>query len=220
MKSASRVFSAVIVTSLLALSACGDDGGNSDGGGASCGEVAACGGDPTGSWTIDETCLDSSMFEGLFEGCDAEIDLSDFDMSGRAEFRADNTYVTTGTLQGPLRVVYPPACLTVEDTTVTCAQLNDVLQQQAAEGDSPFTSAQCASAGTGCACTLVFAPSTSTTTGTWSVSGSTLTLESEGEEPEENPFCAQGSSLTMGFPISTGADASGTIKHYVRFTKE
>jgi hypothetical protein len=225
MKSISRVSSALIVTILLALSACGggvEDGGNSNGGGASCEEVAACGGDPTGTWTMDETCIDSSFFQGITEGCDADIDISGMEVSGSAEFRADKTYVTTLTQQGPMKVVYPPECLTVEDTTMTCAQLNETMQQLAGAKESPFTSAECVSAGADCACTVVVAPTTSTATGTWSVSGSTLTTgsESEGEEPEETPFCADGSSFTIGLPVSEGADASGPMKHYMRFTKD
>ncbi|CAN90366.1 hypothetical protein predicted by Glimmer/Critica [Sorangium cellulosum So ce56] len=223
MKSVSGVFSAVIVTTLLALSACGgsvDDEGNSKEEGPSCGLVAACGGDPTGSWTMDETCLDPSMFEDLNKGCDGEIDISGMVVSGRAEFRADNTYVTTITHQGPIKAVYPAACLAAEDIPITCAQLSVKMQRAAAGKESPLTSAECAHAGADCACTFVFGRITTPSTGTWSVSGSILTLEPEGAEPEENPFCAQGSSFTRGFPVSAGGDASGPIRHYMRFTKE
>ncbi|WP_437983912.1 hypothetical protein [Sorangium sp. So ce117] len=223
MKSASGVFSAVIVTTLLTLSACGgsvDVEGNSKEEGPSCGLVAACGGDPTGTWTMDEACLDPSMFEDLDEGCDAEIDVSGMVVSGRAEFRADNTHVTTITQQGPIKAVYPAACLAAEDIPITCAQLSVKMQRVAAGKESPFTSAECAHAGADCACTFVFGRDTTTSMGTWSVSGSILAIESEGEEPEESPFCAQGSSLTRGFPVSAGADASGPIQHYMRFTKE
>lgn len=220
MKSASRVCSAVIVTSLLALSACGDDGGNSDGGGASCGEVAACGGDPTGSWTIDDACFDVSMFQVPIEGCDAELDASGLDASGHAEFRADGTYVMTATLQGSIRMIAPPACLTHEGTTITCAQLHEQLEQFAAQDDSPFVGVECSSVGSDCACAMTIAGMASTDRGTWSVSGSTLTTEAEGEDPEAAPFCAQGSSLTMGMPTSAGENASGPSKSYLKFTKE
>ncbi|WP_437906559.1 hypothetical protein WME95_01185 [Sorangium sp. So ce327] len=224
MKSASGVFSAVIVTTLLALSACGggddddDDEGNSKEEGPSCGLVVACGGDPTGTWTMDEACLDPSMFEDLHKGCDAAIVDSSVMMSGRAEFRADNTYAATITHQGPIKVVYPAACLAAEEVPITCAQLSVNMQRAAGGKESPFTSAECAQAGADCACTFVFGRDTTTWTGTWSVSGSILTIE--GDEPEEGPFCVQGFSLTRGFPVPEGADASGPIKHYMRFTKE
>ncbi|WP_437762105.1 hypothetical protein WMF27_01150 [Sorangium sp. So ce281] len=207
--------------SLLALSACGgsvDDEGKSKEEGPSCGLVAACGGDPTGTWTMDEACLDPAMFEDLDEGCDAEIDSSGMVVSGRAEFRADTTYVTTITQQGPIKVVYPAACLAAEDIPITCAQLSVKMQGAAGGKESPITSAECAQAGADCACTFVFGRDTTTFTGTWSVSGSILTLE--GDEPEESPFCAQGSSFTMGMPTSAGENVSGPIKHYMRFTKE
>ncbi|WP_438034563.1 hypothetical protein [Sorangium sp. So ce204] len=215
----------MIVTSLLALPACGgsvDDEGKSKEEGPSCGLVAACGGDPTGTWTMDGACLDPSMVEDLHKGCDAESDISGVVMSGRAEFRADNTYVTTITQQGPIEVVYPAACLAAEETPITCAQLSVKMQRLAAGKESPFTSAECAHAGADCACTFVLGRITAPSMGTWSVSGSILTIEpeGEGEEPEESPFCVQGSSFTRGFPVPAGADASGPIKHYMRFTKE
>ncbi|WP_437976128.1 hypothetical protein WMF11_01135 [Sorangium sp. So ce295] len=223
MKSASGVFSAVIVATLLALSACGgsvDDERNSKEEGPSCGLVAACGGDPTGTWTMDEACLDPSMFEDLDEGCDAEIDISGLVVSGRAEFRADHSYATTITQQGPIKVVYPAACLAAEDMPISCAQLSAEMQRAASGKESPFTSAECAQAGADCACTFVLGRLTTPSMGTWSVSGSILTVEPERREPEESPFCAQGSSLTRGFPVPAGADASGPIQHYMRFTKE
>ncbi|XYH98748.1 hypothetical protein ACMHYB_03015 [Sorangium sp. So ce1128] len=65
----------MLSTSLLALSACGDDADEgSSGGGAACAEAQACGGDPTGSWTIAETCLDPSMFAELIESAGKRAD--------------------------------------------------------------------------------------------------------------------------------------------------
>ncbi|WP_437814032.1 hypothetical protein [Sorangium sp. So ce1078] len=219
MKSKSRTCSILLVASLLSLSACGDDGDSSEGGGA-CGEVAACGGDPTGSWTIEETCLDPSMFADLTESCDAEVDVSGLEMVGTAEFRADSTYATTSTIQGPMKIVYPPSCLTMEGVTLTCAQLDMFMQQLLTEGDAPFASASCAAAAAGCACTLIMEETTTTGAGTWSVSGSSLMIEADGEAPEELPFCVEGSSLTMAIDADAGSDASGKIKNYMRLTKQ
>ncbi|XXX77589.1 hypothetical protein WMF30_02275 [Sorangium sp. So ce134] len=203
---------------LLALSACGDDDGSNEGG-AACGEVAACGGDPTGSWTIEGTCLDASMFEELANGCGAEIDVSGLDMVGTAEFRSDSTYATTSTMEGPLKIVYPPSCLTMEGATLTCAQLDAVIQQLTAEEDAPFASASCAAAGSGCACTLVLEETTTAGAGTWSVSGSTITVQADGQEPEELPFCVEGSSLTMASQGEAAGGSSGKMTSYMRLTK-
>ncbi|WP_437647614.1 hypothetical protein [Sorangium sp. So ce362] len=219
MKSKSRTCSILLVASLLSLSACGDDGGSSEGGGA-CGEVAACGGDPTGSWTIEETCIDPSMLAELTGSCDAEVDVSGLEMVGTAEFRSDSTYATTSTVQGPMKIVFPPSCLTTEGVTVTCAQLDTFLQQLLTEGDAPFASASCAAAGEGCACTLIMEETTTTGAGTWSAWGASLTVEADGEAPEEVPFCVEGSSLTMAIDADAGGDASGKIKSYMRLTKQ
>ncbi|WP_437968172.1 hypothetical protein WMF04_02240 [Sorangium sp. So ce260] len=219
MKSKSRTCSILLVASLLSLCACGDDGGSSEGGGA-CGEVAACGGDPTGSWTIEETCLDPSMFADLTESCDAEVDGSGLEMVGTAEFRSDSTYATTSTVQGPMKIVYPPSCLTMEGVTLTCSQLDMFMQQLLTEGDAPFASASCAAAGEGCACSLIMEETTTTGAGTWSVSGASLTIAPDGEAPEELPFCVEGSSLTMAVDADSGSDASGKFKNYTRLTKQ
>ncbi|WP_437571046.1 hypothetical protein [Sorangium sp. So ce542] len=219
MKSRFPTCSILLVASLLSLSACGDDGGDSDGGGAACGEFAACGGDPTGTWTIEETCLDASTFAELTESCDAEIDASGVAMVGTAEFRADSTYVTTSTLQGPMKIVYPPSCLTMEGVTITCEQLDASLQEVVRDG-ALLASASCVAAGQGCACTLVLAGSTTTGEGTWSVSGTSLTMAPDGQEPDEVPFCVEGSSLTMAIETETGTDAEGKIPNYLRLTKQ
>ncbi|KYG11206.1 hypothetical protein BE21_58100 [Sorangium cellulosum] len=220
MKSRFPTCSILLVASLLSLSACGDDGGDSDGGGAACGEFAACGGDPTGSWTIEETCLDPSMFAELTETCDATIDISGVEMVGTAEFKPDSTYVTTSTMEGPMKIVYPPSCLTMEGVTITCAQLDATMQELLAQGIATFTSASCVAAGAGCACTLVLGETTTTGAGTWSVSGSSLTVQADGEAAQEVPFCVEGSSLTMAIQAGEEGGAPGTGKSYMRLTKQ
>ncbi|WP_437610173.1 hypothetical protein WMF20_01870 [Sorangium sp. So ce834] len=221
MKSRFPTCSILLVASLLSLSACGDDDGGSDGGGAACGAFAACGGDPTGSWAIEETCLDPSMFAELTESCDAQIDISGVEMAGTAEFKPDSTYVTTSTMEGPMKVVYPPSCLTMEGVTLTCAQLDAVMQELLAQGVATFSSASCVAAGAGCACTLVLEETTTTGEGTWSVSGTSLTVTPDnGEAPEEVPFCVEGSSLTMALQAGEEGDAPGKAKSYMRLTKQ
>ncbi|WP_437756426.1 hypothetical protein [Sorangium sp. So ce1389] len=215
MKRFSRACAVLLSTSLLALSACGDDGGA---GGAACAEAQACGGDPTGSWTIAETCLDSSMFAELTERCDAEIDVSGVEFNGSAEFRSDGTYTATSTLTGPMKAVYPPPCLVFEDTTITCAQLDQTMQDLIAQGDAPYESATCAAAGQDCACSLILAQSTTTGAGTWSVSGSSLITESNGEASEV-PFCVEGSSLTMAAQPSEAGSGAGPLTSYLRLTR-
>ncbi|WP_437307353.1 hypothetical protein [Sorangium sp. So ce388] len=216
MKRFSRACAVLLSTSLLALSACGDDDGSA--GGGACAEAQACGGDPTGSWTIAETCLDSSMFAEITEGCDAEIDVSGVEFNGSAEFRSDGTYATTSTVTGPMKAVYPPACLTFENATLTCAQVDQSMQDLIAQGDAPYESATCAAAGQDCVCTLILTQRTTTGTGTWSVSGSNLITESSGEAPEALPFCVHGSSLTMAAqPQEAG---SAALASYIRLTRK
>ncbi|XXT20357.1 hypothetical protein WME94_02150 [Sorangium sp. So ce429] len=214
----SRACAILLSTSLLALSACGDDDG-SPGGGAACAEAQACGGDPTGSWTIAETCLDRSIFAEINANCGAEIDVSGVEFNGGAEFRSDGTYTTTSTVTGPMKAVYPPPCLVVEDTTITCAQLDQTMKDLIAQDDAPYESATCAAAGQDCVCNLILAESTTTGAGTWSVSGSSLITESSGEAPDEVPFCVEGSSLTMAAQPSEAGSSAGPLASYLRLTR-
>ncbi|WP_437508054.1 hypothetical protein [Sorangium sp. So ce1099] len=217
MKRFSRACAILLSTSLLALSACGDDDGST--GGGACAEAQACGGDPTGSWTIEETCLDRSMFAEINANCGAEIDVSGVEFNGSAEFRPDGTYTTASTVTGPMKAVYPPPCLVFEDTTITCAQLDQSMQDLIAQGEAPYESAACAAAGQDCVCNLILAESTTTGAGTWSVSGTSLITESNGEAPAEVPFCVEGSSLTMAAqPLEAGSSA-GPLTSYLRLTR-
>ncbi|WP_437734566.1 hypothetical protein [Sorangium sp. So ce1335] len=217
MKSISRRCSSLLAVPLLLLPACGDD--SSGDGGAACGEVAACGGDPTGAWSIADMCLDASLFRDLTEGCNAEIDIDGVDFSGSAEFRSDGTYVVTSAVRGPMRVVYPPACLTQDGVTFTCAQLDEGLKSIAGTEGSPLASVTCAAAGASCACDLVYNGTSATEDGTWSVSGTTLTTTSDDGVPEEVPFCIDGSSLTLGVEAEEGAVSVDPMKYYMRLTK-
>ncbi|MGK3989547.1 hypothetical protein WME99_41250 [Sorangium sp. So ce136] len=218
MKRFSRACAVLLSTSLLALSACGDDDG-STGGGAACEEAQACGGDPTGSWTIEETCLDTAMFAELDANCGAEIDVSGVAFKGSAEFKSDGTYATTSTVTGPMKAVYPPPCLVFEDTTITCAQLDQTMQDLIAQGEAPYESATCAAAGQDCVCNLSLAERTTAGSGTWSVSGTSLITGSSGEAPQEVPFCVEGSSLTMAAQPSEAGSGAGPLTSYLRLMR-
>ncbi|WP_437623187.1 hypothetical protein [Sorangium sp. So ce1151] len=222
MKRFSRACAVLLSTALLALSACGDDGNDDDGstgGGAACAAAQACGGDPTGAWTIAETCLDPSIFAEINAGCGADIDVSGVEFNGSAEFKSDGTYTTTSTVTGPMKAVYPPPCLVFDDTTLTCAQLHQSMQDLIARGEAPYESATCAAAGQDCVCNLVLTERTTAGTGTWSVSGSSMITESSGEAPAEVPFCVEGSSLTMAAQPSEAGSGAGPLTSYLRLTR-
>ncbi|XXX76409.1 hypothetical protein WMF30_53050 [Sorangium sp. So ce134] len=219
MKAIARKHLVFLVMVPLALSACGGDGEHSDGGTA-CAPVAACGGDPTGSWTMADWCIDSSQFGELVPGCDADVDLSGVEMSGSAEFRPDGTYTETAALRGPMTVVYPPSCFSREGVATTCAQFDAALKEGVAKEGSLYGSAECVAAGEDCACNVSYRETTTTTrSGTWSVAGTILTTVPEGRGRQEMPFCVQGSSLVMGIDTAEEEDTAGSLKYTLRYTK-
>ncbi len=69
-----RAAGVVAVLVPLAFGGCGGGGGDATGG--SCGKIAPCGGDVTGSWTAAGSCFDSDNFlayilVGYEPGCPA-----------------------------------------------------------------------------------------------------------------------------------------------------
>ncbi|MGK4007880.1 hypothetical protein WMF31_35015 [Sorangium sp. So ce1036] len=224
MKARARTCSALVFLSLAALSACGGPG---DGPGGSnviygaCEEVAACGGDPTGSWTLDGVCVDPSLSAAHLEDCDAKSDASGVEVSGTIDFHADGTFVRTMTAKGRSRSIYPPGCSFLESGALTCEGLNDLLKRSVDRVDSDYESAGCAVVGESCVCDMVMSETTETETGTWAVSGATLTIARDGRDPRGEAFCAQGSSLTLGLSARLQADdvTASAMSSYMRFTR-
>ncbi|WP_437629572.1 hypothetical protein [Sorangium sp. So ce854] len=174
----------------------GGDGGSGAGEPAgACGELAACGGDPTGSWTIEESCLDLSFDIPPSGACVPVSDISGIEINGGFEFDADGTYTATVTVGGAIVVTFPAPCLSGEDMALACADLGEQMSENDAGG---IESVECAPVGDGCACTMAAREVTSASAGTWSASGTTLTTVLEDDDaPGELPFCVDGSTLTI-----------------------
>lgn len=224
MKSSARTCWTLFFLSLSTLSACGGSGDGPGGGGnvvyGSCEEIAACGGDPTGSWTLDGACFDLSQFETGREDCDMEFDAA-MEASGTLDLHADGTYVSTITAKARSRSIYHPGCLSTEGGTLTCEQLDAGLRSNVDRGDSGYESAGCAVVDQRCVCEMVMSETTRTETGTWAVSGTTLTIARDGQTPRSDAFCVQGSSLTIGVSVGSQADdaPATTMTSYMRFTR-
>ncbi|WP_437774254.1 hypothetical protein [Sorangium sp. So ce1097] len=200
-----------------------NQGGGGSGAGepaGACGELAACGGDPTGSWTIEESCLDLSFDIPPSGDCVPVSDISRIEINGEFEFDADETYTATLTVGGTIVVTFPAPCFSGEDMALTCADLGEQLSENEAGG---IESVDCAPVGDGCACTMAARELTSASAGTWSASGTTLTTVSEDDEASEGvPFCVDGSTLTMDLPAAQDEQpdaGSPSMKGYLRLRK-
>jgi hypothetical protein len=182
--------------------------GSGSGGRASCGKVAACGGDIVADWTIVDACLTASGMALFGDFCPAaHVDATGLTASGMAAYRADMTFSANITLAGSIALVLPGECLTMGGVTATCAQLDQGFQNELAMNPDPtIQSISCTGSGS-CRCTIQMAPRTGTGSGTYSTAGTNL-IENGAVSGH---YCVQGdelhlltASMDMGTFVLTG----------------
>jgi len=188
----------------LAVSGCG--GGSSSSGGTC--TVPTCGGDPTGTWTLTSSCLDTTalrqaFLQGSMGKCPQATVGANITPTGTLALNADLTYVANFTLGGNTTINIPTSCL----NGATCADLSAALQLDIS-ADPTIQSASCSGSGT-CACTEVLVPQPVNESGTYTKSGSSLTLTATGGTPATDSYCVSGmgggTMLTLGESMmSTG----------------
>jgi hypothetical protein len=145
-----------------------------------CRSFDACGGNPTGSWSLVAACDFQQQCPG------AMVTGGSFTASGTYAFNANSTYTTSQTIGGTVNETVPVSCV----AGMSCLP-------QISFG--PFSDA-CTGSQT-CTCT-VSTQSFPMDQGTWSTSGSMLLLASSalseaGVGPEPYTYCVQGSSLVV-----------------------
>jgi hypothetical protein len=180
----------------LLVSACGNTSDGSDG---ECPNGAACGGSIVGSWKITSSCvtidLDSMMASA---SCPEQTsDAKNLKVTGNVTYGADLSYTSNFTLAFDVVVAQPKSCLTKQNITLTCAQLQQGVEAQLAM--TAFTSVNCAAAaGGGCACTFRGASQTISNAGTYTTTGAGLLTETPtGGAPDDSDYCVKGSTLTL-----------------------
>lgn len=131
----------------------------------------------------------------------------DIAMSGTVAYNGDKTYQASVTVTGTVVVTVPASCLTQQGVTLTCAQLQQSLESNAA--DEGYQSATCTDSG-GCTCTMKLAPEVQATNGTYSTSGGTLTQIEAGGTPDDSAYCVKGTKLTLS-PEGTMSSVTGSI---------
>jgi hypothetical protein len=201
------VLSAALAPALLS---CGGDGAL-----ASCGKVAACGGDVVGNYTIAGACVNNSalnMNVGL--DCPGATALaSGVSASGSASFNADLTYTMTQTLTASVTEMIPASCLTQNGLTLTCTQVDQLLQTLIQMEPGTFQSAHC-SGNTSCTCSFVLAPQMMTESGTYVAAGTTLTLTASDGSSSSGSYCVQGNNLhllSMDMTMPMGTITADTV---------
>ena len=169
------VFLASVMTPLV--SACGSSSG-------SCGKVTPCGGDVVGNYNISSSCINNAalnMMDVIPNCTGATVNAAAVKVTGSGSFNADMTYSVTESLNASVSETIPASCLTTTSNgitvTLTCAQVDQVIQQLVQMQPTMFQSAHCAGASS-CTCSFVLAPQMMTETGTYVTSGTTLTTTS------------------------------------------
>jgi len=189
---------------MVFLSACGSSGSGT------CGQVAPCGGDIVGDWTIVDACLSFNGAAPLGDFCPtATVDAAGIDPSGMVSYRPDLTYSATITLSGTIALTIPTSCLTIQGVTLTCAQLDQAAKQALIDNPDPSIQSISCAGSSACVCTVQMTPQTSMGSGTYTTSG-TLLIENGGAGSN---YCVQGSELhVISTSMSMGSlTASGDI---------
>jgi hypothetical protein len=157
---------------------------------ATCGAVAACGGDVLGGWTITDTCVSANL--DLSSVCAGATIQATLTFAGSQTFNADLTYAQVGSAGGSVAYHFPVSCVGAQ----TCAQVRDrILSAGSPEGMGfLFQSVTCNSEGGGCACDAVLSDISENETGTYSTSGGILTTV-HGGTIDTTPYCVSGNTM-------------------------
>ncbi len=154
---------------------------------------AACGGDPSGTWTWTDACFDvtKNPYEGMCPGSSFVITL---DISGTVAFDPAKTFAMDTTSSSTMEIVLPKSCAAVPPD---CVGLDD---------QNPFVDT-----GDACKQTSVGAPKANQGTGTWSTNGTTLTLVNADQSTIDFPYCVNANELMLQTTASGGLE--GTVNY-------
>jgi len=185
----------LIATSLAPLlSACSSSSG-------SCGKVQPCGGDIVGDYTITGTCVNNGtiamQIAQYLPGCpQLTANVSSLHVSGTQSFNADLTYSADEMVTASGQAMVPPSCLMSGGITLTCPELDLLLQQLISTNPGQLQSAHC-TGGTTCLCGFVLAPMHLLQTGTYTTSGTNLTLMASDGTYAADQYCVQKNELHL-----------------------
>ena len=181
-----------------------------------CPNVAPCGGDVVGTWTVTSSCLrvagelDLSL---VGAGCPSGPVTGSLQVTGTWTANANTTYVDNTVTSGGEHITLAPSCLVISSTQTNCAGAASLLPSALGLSELDCPSAP----GGGCDCTgtidqtgtIGFASPSPTTNGNYKTSGNVLTLTGDSGDTQY-AYCVSGNTLTMT-PQSTRPTMSGTI---------
>jgi hypothetical protein len=171
---------------------CSSKSSNGGGPAASCGQVAACGGDVVGTWNIAAGCAHVASSPNIMGCPDASTQNAMVVASGTSTFNADKTFTSDVTETASETVVLPTSCLTTGGMTVSCQTLGQVLSS-AVMSDAGTTTVSCNTSGSNCNCDLSGTIRTMSM-GTYTTSGNSITTTSNGNMGTSE-YCVSGTEL-------------------------
>jgi len=179
----------------------GDKPDGGDGGANVCATSSSCGGDLSGTWTVQTSCF--KVMGALSADCPTGRILSgEGSYTGTATYNADGTYSGHLVESGTSTTTIPASCLSLGGTTLTCDQLttNSAGVMISCEGTSE------------CACSLTLTNKDASETGTYTAVGGVLTETPAKGTVTRSHYCVTGTTLTITpFPAVDGQTVSGAI---------
>jgi hypothetical protein len=187
----------------LFLSCGGDDGSDgmdgkagSGGSGGKCPSFKACGGDPTGDWTVDDVCAsnEGKLFAATVNqpACSSALQsVSNVKGSGEYKLGADKNAMSSIMVSGSAKFSFNDACAKALGIADNAASECTSKIEAAFKKESAVKSAACTATGSNCDCTidstLSFAGN-----GSYTVSGNNIMVSGLTQ-----PFCVEGGKLTV-----------------------
>lgn len=156
-----------------------------------CDEFTPCGGDPTGTWRVTETCMEVT-FAMFPAACDDMIQDFEVDMVGTYTFES-GVVERDMAMHSRLTLVMDDACAQayLGSDLVTAEDVCPFLEQGASE--DPATTMTCDFDGENCVCLQTQMPAAEKTSEPYQVSGNGL-INGQGEPVD---FCTEGDSLLL-----------------------
>lgn len=182
-----------------------DDDSSSGSAGTCTNTFAACGGDISGTWTIDGACVEGDLPQAMYQmsdfpaACEGMYQSADFDVSGTSTF-ANGTQTSMVHLVLTAKMHVTGECLSaIAGTTVPmsqaiCDAFATQITGQGQTGSPESTTATCTLGSSACDCTIVQDNGNVNETQSYTVSGSTLTFPADGSTQQ---FCVSGTTATV-----------------------
>ena len=191
----------------------GSPGGGTGGDGTgSCSNVAPCGGDVVGTWTVTSSCLTVTGkldLVGFFgPDCTTAPVTGSLQVSGTWTAKADGTYTDNTKTTGHEQITLAQPCLKFSGTVLTCDQATGPVQSM---GYSDVTCTSAPDGGCTCSATLDQSGSLGLVSNDPSTSGNFKVASNVITNDDTNPYayCVAGSKMTWtpqpASPTTTGS---------------